>query len=271
MIRPSSLGLGITGPHTTPLIPADQTQALIQAALDAGITLFDTGPAYGQGEGETRLGKALGSQRPAALISTKAGITEHRERDFSADGIEASLVRSLERLGTCYVDWLWLHGPSSDELTNPALLARLADLKSRAMIRHVGVCGRGRELDTALETDAIEGIMAPFHAGLDTRQRARLRAAHNAGLFVAGIEVMAGARRGHTNPLRPADLWTLARRIKHRLTGLSSPPLDITPAQALEFALDAQEIDCALTMTSRIPHMQANARLAGLVGPGATT
>lgn len=55
-------------------IDAAQTQSVVDAAIDAGITFFDTADSYGAGSSEELLGAALGSRRSGVVISTKFGM-----------------------------------------------------------------------------------------------------------------------------------------------------------------------------------------------------
>ena len=115
----SRMAFGVAGPLATRLVSSQATQDLILAAFAGGITAFDTGPAYGAGEAERRLGAALTSvPRDSVFISTKAGVLENKTRDFSAKAISASLDRSLDRLGCDYVDALFMHGPGAAELND---------------------------------------------------------------------------------------------------------------------------------------------------------
>lgn len=97
--------LGGSGPGAT----ADQAVAdeIVRAALDAGITLFDTAPGYGGGRSETMLGRALAGRRHGALIATKYRNVEHWTRHEILESLRASLVR----LNTDYVDLLLMHWP----------------------------------------------------------------------------------------------------------------------------------------------------------------
>ncbi len=87
----SRLGFGVTGPHASPAVSRGATGRLISRAIDLGITLFDTAPSYGRGEGERRLGTALrGRRRDELCLVTKAGIDIDRQRDFSLGAVEMS-------------------------------------------------------------------------------------------------------------------------------------------------------------------------------------
>ena len=79
----------------------------VRAALDAGITSFDTAEMYADGYTEEVLGKALGEDRKNVLIFSKL-----RPEHMSAKDIAPALEGSLSRLGTDYVDLYQIHWPS---------------------------------------------------------------------------------------------------------------------------------------------------------------
>src|SRR5215831_4032063 len=84
--------------------------AALAAALDAGITFFDTSAAYGNGHSEVLIGQALKGRRSKAVVATKAGYESwDRPPDFSAAAITASAEASLRRLDSDYIDLLQLH------------------------------------------------------------------------------------------------------------------------------------------------------------------
>lgn len=104
----SALG-GVYGP-----VAEDEAIATVHAALEAGVTLFDTAPAYGSTRSERLLGRALaGVPRAAFVVSTKAGKhTDESGRDgfdFSEAGIRRSVDASRERLGVERLDVVHLH------------------------------------------------------------------------------------------------------------------------------------------------------------------
>lgn len=92
----------------------DESIRAIHAALDSGITLFDTAPAYGAGHAEQILARAL-KDRPKALIATKFGtgiIEESKQLTDNEDdpaSVLPAIERSLERLGRDSIDVLILH------------------------------------------------------------------------------------------------------------------------------------------------------------------
>src|SRR3982074_3128747 len=98
---------------------ADQTAAVVTAAVDAGITLFDTADMYGgqPGLSETLLGQALGKRRDDVVIATKFGgaMRAYNGRDWGVPGsrryIRRAVGASLRRLGTDWIDLYQLHVP----------------------------------------------------------------------------------------------------------------------------------------------------------------
>lgn len=96
----------------------DQSEAIkaIHRAMELGITLFDTAPAYGDGHGEEVLGEALVGNRDASIITTKCAVrwdhgTKSWITDSSKKSILASVEKSLSRLRTDYLDILLIHVP----------------------------------------------------------------------------------------------------------------------------------------------------------------
>ena len=260
----SRLGFGVTGPHAGLGLSRADTESLIRHAIDLGVTLFDTGPAYGRGEGEKRLGRAIRSvPRNRVFITTKAGIHPGKKRDFSPGAVEMSFKDSLERMGCGHIDLLLLHGPSPEEM-DARLIRRLEAFKDRGILRHIGVCGRGPELDAAIGLGVFDAIMAPVNDGLDAAERDRLHKARDAGLSVIGIEVMAGAAAKPALPLTRGDLWYAARRLKQGLTGAAPAGSGQSAPVALDWALNSGLADAVICLTTRTHHLENNARMAAI-------
>ncbi len=117
-LRVSVIGLGTWPVGGARYGPTDDGNArrAIRAALDLGVTCFDTAPSYGNGHAETLLGQALGARRPGVAIVTKGGLVwnERSEvvgRDSSRPRLEAQIEASLRRLRTDYVDVYLIHWP----------------------------------------------------------------------------------------------------------------------------------------------------------------
>lgn len=260
------LGFGVSGPHGSALIRPETTVQLIQHAYALGVRVFDTGPSYGAGEAERRLGEALCRLPPYdPIVSTKVGLLssglKRRHRDFSPSGIRRSIESSLKRLRRGRIDWLFLHGPSPSELTDE-LLKTLVDLKFKGDIVSLGICGRGSELDAALASGHFTHFMAPVHAGLPQEDKERLYRLRSAGELV-GIETLAPAHRRFPVPVSAGATWRLARS----LMGWSAPrpPTPMTIEEALNWSLDEGGAHRIITTTSRLDHLESN--VAAVLSP----
>src|SRR5579884_521691 len=93
-------------------IDYDATVAVIDEALEQGITLFDTADIYGQGASEDFIGRALEGRRDRVLIATKFGKEmkdNPSDRRGSRDYIRSAVERSLSRLRTDHIDVYQMH------------------------------------------------------------------------------------------------------------------------------------------------------------------
>ncbi|HEU4948923.1 MAG TPA: aldo/keto reductase [Kribbella sp.] len=126
-------------------IGADQAAAVVNAAVDAGITLFDTADVYrGEfGTSEELLGKALGSRRDQVVIATKFGgdMKGANGPDWGVRGsrryIRRAVESSLRRLGTDWIDLYQIHVP--DPVTPlDETLATLSELVAEGKVRYLG-------------------------------------------------------------------------------------------------------------------------------------
>ncbi|MGJ3230900.1 MAG: aldo/keto reductase [Oceanicaulis sp.] len=255
---PSRLGFGVSGAHGTALVPRSQTVDLIGAAFDGGVRVFDTAPAYGNGEGERRLGQAVAALgRERVFLTTKAGLFSsglaRRRRDFTPDAIEASLVASLRRLGVAGVDILFLHGADAQELT-PALFDRLDALRRAGAFAHLGAAGRGAELDAAITEPRFAAIMAPVHPFLNGPERARIDRACASDKAVFAIETAGDAPPGLRAPRRAGDLYALAKGVRARLSRSAGRGRVATPL-GLAAALADPAVSCTLFTTTRRRHL----------------
>jgi aryl-alcohol dehydrogenase-like predicted oxidoreductase len=134
----SVLGLGCN--NFGMKIEADEAAAVVGAALDAGITHFDSAETYGMGRSEEMLGAALGKRRGEAIIATKFG-SPGTKGTVGARGSRSNVIRacegSLRRLGTDYIDLYYLHRPDPYTPIEETLDA-LSDLVHQGKVRYIG-------------------------------------------------------------------------------------------------------------------------------------
>ena len=145
----------------------------MNAAWDAGITLFDTARSYGYGDAEAVLGEFLRGKRDRAIVATKFGIAPQNPGGlkrmavpvaravmnvpgvrslvrrggthpaafgtFTVEGLRASLETSLKQLRTDYVDILFLHEASASAMRQQDLMAELDALVVAGKVRRAGL------------------------------------------------------------------------------------------------------------------------------------
>jgi aryl-alcohol dehydrogenase-like predicted oxidoreductase len=142
--------------------------AAVRAALDAGVTFFDTAQAYGFGSSEELLAEALGDDihRDDVVVATKGGLRPVAggvERDASAAFLRDGVEQSLRHLGVEALDLYQVHWPDHDtpfEETGAAL----AELKDEGKIRHVGVSNFSpAEMEELSRTVEVETDQPPFN------------------------------------------------------------------------------------------------------------
>lgn len=142
-LRVSRLCLGgcPMGGHGWGEVQEQELLAAVHAALDGGVTFFDTADVYGLGQSERLLGKALAARRHEVVIASKFGVCVGQgatRYDNSPDYIRKALEGSLQRLHTDYLDLYQLH--YRDGVTPLAeVCATLEQLRQEGKIRYFGL------------------------------------------------------------------------------------------------------------------------------------
>jgi len=122
-------------------VDQDGAGALLEVALDAGITHIDTANGYAAGASESILAKLLADKRDSVTVATKAGMytgDTGGNSPLSPKGLRLSVDASLSRLGMDYVDLLYLHQPDRAASLEDTL-ATVADLVAEGKVRQLGV------------------------------------------------------------------------------------------------------------------------------------
>lgn len=162
MISPVIMGTWQAGRDMWADIDDSETTRAIQTAVDEGITTIDTAAVYGKGHSERVVGKAVAERRHEVVIATKVFANELRH-----DQVLAACERSLENLGTDYIDLFQIHWPAgtfgSPVVPIEETMRALNALKDQGKIRAIGVSNFSRgQLAEALEFGDIVSLQPPY-------------------------------------------------------------------------------------------------------------
>ncbi|MET0453722.1 MAG: aldo/keto reductase [Mycobacterium sp.] len=167
--------LGTAGPEVAPIGlgfmsfrssagPKDEKEArdLVDAAIDLGVTLFDTADIYGPEFSETLLGRAISGRRDALTIATKFGNTLDRDTnprllDGRPEYVRTAIEGSLRRLGVDHVDLYYLHRVDPDVPIEDTVGA-LKELVTAGKVRHIGLSEPGPQ--TLRRAHAVHPVAA---------------------------------------------------------------------------------------------------------------
>ena len=139
----------------------------IRAAVEKGVTFFDTSPTYGNGIAEAFLGEALGSDRNDVVIATKNGagldssLTAWRSLD--RETIFHQVEQSLRRLRREYIDIYFVYGPDPRTPLGKTMDA-LEEMRNAGKIRSIGFCTNDASvIREALQYGHPEAVLAPYN------------------------------------------------------------------------------------------------------------
>ena len=140
----------------------DSAEAVLDAALDAGVTLLDTADVYGDGRSEERIRKALAPRSDRPFVATKAGrrADPFTAEQYTPENLRAWVDRSRRNLGVATLDLVQLHCPPPAVYSDQRVYDTLDDLVDTGAIAAYGV---------SVETVA-EGLTALQHPGVASIQ-----------------------------------------------------------------------------------------------------
>ncbi|GAA4464526.1 aldo/keto reductase [Nibrella saemangeumensis] len=248
-------GLGI---HTAAdMLNEEEAIELLRAALDAGISFFDTARMYGSSE--RIMGKAFRDRRDEVVLCTKCrhfrdatgALPAHDEiKGF----IEASVQESLAALQTSYIDVYMLHQADLEILENTAIASSMLDLKERGVIRATGVSVyTPEETQKAIEGQTWDVIQLPFNL-LDQRQGSLFDKAYTKGI---GLVIRSVLLKGLLSD-RGKNLHPALRAVETHIQGYQdylTEEYPTLPALATKFALSHKEVTSVLVGIDRMEYL----------------
>ena len=221
----SSIGLGAMGMSDF-YGPADdgESVATLRAALDAGVTLIDTGDFYGSGHNELLVREALrGRERDRVLLSVKFGALRDPHGGFTGTDLRPAAIKNflaytLRRLGTDHVD---IYRPARIEGDIPIedVVGTIGDLVRSGHVRHIGLSEvNATTLRRAAAVHPIADVQVEYSLLSRDIEQALLPAARELGVGVTAYGVLSrGLLSGHWDAKRalaPHDFRNYAPRFQ---------------------------------------------------------
>jgi aryl-alcohol dehydrogenase-like predicted oxidoreductase len=193
----SRVGLGLMGMSGI-YGPADETEskATIRAALDAGITLLDTGDFYGMGHNELLLRDALrGVDRSGVFIQVKFGGQRDPRgafigHDASPAAVKSSLAYSLTRLGTDYID-LYQPARLDEHVPIEETVGAIAEMVQAGYVRYLGLSEMGADtIRRAAAVHPVAGLQIEYSLMSRGIEAAILPAVRELGIGITAYGIM---------------------------------------------------------------------------------
>lgn len=242
-----------SGDHRLP--SAAQATALLHRALDLGVNLIDTAPAYG--ESERRIGAALAGRRSEYLIATKiANPPDDLHGDRLRAWVEASLAASLRALKTDRIDLLQIHSATPETIRRGELATILVKLRDAGFVRAIGATTYGLEAARAALDDGRYDALQVAYSPLDRRlEDSVLPALHDGGVGVIARSVLLkGALTSRVEHL--PDALAELRHAVGRLADIAAKAQLTLPALAYRYVLAHPAVSTALVGTNRIEELE---------------
>lgn len=260
-----------------------ESDELIELALNSGIRYFDSAPLYGYGLAEKRIGRVVKKSGKPFVLSTKvgrllkAGVNQEQDKwpiadpnieiyfDYSPDGIKKSLEASYERFGDLQAPIIYIHDPENwiSEAVN-VVYPILDDLRSQGVIKAIGI--GVNYVNTAIavmkDTDLNVALLAGRYTLLDQSSQEELyplALKKNVSIVAAGVMnsgILANPRPGAHYDYEPAktDLVDRAIKIKEKLNEFGVP----LTAAALQFPMRHKAVTTVLVGAANSNEMRVN-------------
>ena len=237
---------------------------ILNTALDLGINFFDTAECYINSE--TFVGKVAKDRRQEYILATKCGhfvesYGGDEYADWSRDGIQTSIERSLLRLQTDYIDLLQLHSPLLDILKKGEAIGELEKLKKEGKTRFIGCSGDNEVALWAAKCGVFDTIQTSFNITdqLARQQLFQYIRQHNLGL-IAKRPIANAAWGAVTSPSEYANEYFERAKTLLKLGPVVASP-DERFVLSIGFVLGHEEVDTAIIGTSNPEHLIENVKV----------
>ena len=277
-LRVSEVGFGCASFWGKKIFSEPDAIRLVHAAVDHGVTFFDTGSSYSGGNAEPRLGRALSQlkNRHELVVATKAGSRNGRRGvyyDHSPSWIRQSVEDSLVRLKLDTIPLLHLHGPQPVNLTDE-LLRVLERFKQDGKVGHLSTNnGNIQTIEHVLTLPLFEAVMTNYSILQPERGSIIDKVASKGFGVLAGMAAAGGLYQKNRLSFRGIqDAWYAIRawknhrseiqRAKH-LQFLRQESERASSEIAIAWVLQNPNVSSAVFSTTRMEHLLSNLSASG--------
>ena len=249
--------IGLEGPGAS----LSTVTRLLNAALDEGLNLIDTGECYGASE--ELIGRAVSGRRQDFYLFTKCGHPDGMpEEDWRPDSLLRSIQRSLRRLRTDRLDLIQLHSCSEEELLKGTVIETLQRARERGYCRYIGYSGDSRAAYFAAQCRAFDCLQTSISIADQEALDLALPLAREQHLGVIAKRPLANAAwRTGRKPVNSYHhtYWDRLQRLDYPFIEDSS--LETSISTALRFTLSAAGVHTAIVGTLTPGRWRQNATL----------
>lgn len=256
----------------------DASVEAIQAAVDAGVNLIDTAPAYGAGHAEEVVGRAIRGRRERVVVATKCGVKRTKD-DFIRTLEPKSLFReiddSLRRLGVEVIDLWQIHWPDPNTPLEQALEAILK-IKEQGKFRYLGVSNfEVSEMEQASSITEIVSLQPQYSLLERSIEREILPYCVGSNLGIIGYGTLAGGiltgkfteppafaqgdMRGNFYPYFKEPVFSEVRKLVQVLEGIATGRGKSAAQVAINWTLQQRGITSALVGAKSADQARQNA------------
>lgn len=271
----SEIGLGCMSLGTQP----DNVDKLIQHALARGVNFFDTADLYNQGVNEELVGAALKQHRHDVIIASKVGNrftlgVSGWVWDPSPEHIRTSIIQTLRRLQTDYLDLYQIHGGTMEDPIDD-IIDTLDTLQAQGLIRAYGISSiRPNVIRSYVEKSNIASVMMQYSL-LDRRpeEMFKLLEKYGTSVIVRGPLASGLLSDNITERSIPDQYLSYSKadilQLHHSLTGVSQSlhahQLRSVTHTSLRFAMYPKVVATTIPGASQLPQLSEN--LAAALSP----
>jgi aryl-alcohol dehydrogenase-like predicted oxidoreductase len=253
-VPPLGLGAGSIG---DPALNDARVGALLDQALDLGITLIDTARSYSLSE--ERIGRHLAHRRHQFVLSTKVGYGIPGHQDWTYGCVAAGVDAALKRLRTDYLDIVHLHSCPLETLQQGDAIRALHKARDQGKLRVAAYSGENAELQWAIASGQFGGVECSVNLFDQRCLEHALPLAQARGIGVIAKRPLANAPWRFAE--QPVGDYCEEYWLRWQAMGIEANDMDWQEL-ALRFAAHAPAVSCAIVGTASIEHLLQNKRYA---------